>query len=372
MKPTALLLAVFACYSSFSQNVGIGTTTPAAKLQVNHLSNSGPGLQLVDSANFGGGHLRFRNINNSVGINLSSYTTSNYNKDQYLDITSDSVFLTTFRGNGNVGIRNSNPLYPLDVLGDINTTGAIRLNGNGGTDGQILRSNGDGTMSWDDMKEYKFYETYRTTGASSWTVPAGVTKICIEVWGAGGGGSIYGGGGGGGYIRAYFTVTPGSSVTYTIGVGGSGGSFAGSSANTGGTSSAIVGTVTITAFGGSGGSTSVAGERPGDGGATSVTAGFRNFISEAGAGGTHNQTTYSQKNATTYVITTKYGNGGDAGNAPGSGGIGNYNMVNESTAAVLKESYALSPNVPGGGGGSFYCSICTSSPGAAGQVIFRY
>ena len=372
MKPTLLLLVIFDCFQSIAQNVGIGTTTPAAKLQINHLSNTGPGIQLVDSAVSGGGHLRFRNINNSVGINLSSYTTSNYNKDQYLDITSDSVFLTTFRGNGNVGIRNSNPLYPLDVLGDVNTTGTIRLNGNGGADGQVLRSNGDGTMTWDDMNEYKFYETYRATGAATWTVPAGVTKICIELWGAGGGGAIYGGGGGGGYIKAYFTVTPGSTVSYSIGVGGSGGSFAGSSANTGGTSTATVGSVTISAFGGAGAGSAVAGERPGEGGRSSVTAGFRNFIAIDGNFGTHNQTTYAQKNATTYVITTKYGNGGDGGNTQNTGGIGNYTIVNEATAAIIKESYASTPSIPGGGGGSFYCTICTSSTGASGQFIVHY
>jgi hypothetical protein len=372
MKSTFLLLAAFACFQVVAQNVGIGTTTPAAKLQINHRSSEAPGLQLVDSSGSGGGHLRFRNVNNTVGINISNYNTSNFNKDQYLDITSDSVFLTTFRGNGNVGIRNAGPAYPLDVNGDINTTGTVRVNGNAGANGQVLRSNGDGTMSWGDMSDYKFYETYRAVGTSSWTVPAGVTKIYIELWGAGGGGSIYGGGGGGAYIKAYFTVTAGSSVSYTIGGGGVGGSFAGSSGNTGTTCTVTVGSVTLTAFGGVGGSSNVAGDRPGEGGRSSVTTGFRNFIAIDGKNGQHNQFTFAQRNATTYVITTKYGNGGDGRNAPNKGGIGNYTIINESTAAIIKESYAQAPSIPGGGGGSFVCSICTSNTGAGGQFIVHY
>ncbi len=42
----------------------------------------------------------------------------------------------------NVGIGTQNPNYKLDVSGDINTTGLIRLNGNAGIAGQVLGSNG--------------------------------------------------------------------------------------------------------------------------------------------------------------------------------------------------------------------------------------
>lgn len=73
------------------------------------------------------------------------------------------------------------------------------------------------------------------TESTTWRVPAGVTHIIVELWGAGGGGaagtssvvggaqSAGGGGGGGGsgaYVRASLAVSPGE--TYTIKVGAAG------------------------------------------------------------------------------------------------------------------------------------------------------
>ncbi len=70
------------------------------------------------------------------------------------------------------------------------------------------------------------------TESTTWRVPAGVTHVIVELWGAGGGGaagtssvtggtpSAGGGGGGGGsgaYVRASLAVIPGE--TYTIRVG---------------------------------------------------------------------------------------------------------------------------------------------------------
>ena len=68
-----------------------------------------------------------------------------------------------------------------------------------------------------------------TEGSGSWTVPPGVTKICIVVVGGGGGGPPYGisekaGGGGGGGGLTYgnnITVKPGDSLPYYVGEGGS-------------------------------------------------------------------------------------------------------------------------------------------------------
>lgn len=63
------------------------------------------------------------------------------------------------------------------------------------------------------------------TGSSTFTVPAGVTSITVEVWGAGGkGGSRLstgegGGGGGGAYSRSVLTVTPGQVLNYYVGFG---------------------------------------------------------------------------------------------------------------------------------------------------------
>src|SRR5690554_1243072 len=69
-------------------------------------------------------------------------------------------------------------------------------------------------------------ETFTSSG--TWTVPAGVTEITVEAWGAGGGGGnrttdgYAGGGGGGAYSRSSVLVAPGQ--TYSISIGGGGAS----------------------------------------------------------------------------------------------------------------------------------------------------
>ena len=59
-----------------------------------------------------------------------------------------------------------------------------------------------------------------STATYSWTAPAGVTHVMVEMWGAGAGGGPLFGGGGGAYSRSLISVMPGS--VYTINVGGGG------------------------------------------------------------------------------------------------------------------------------------------------------
>lgn len=73
------------------------------------------------------------------------------------------------------------------------------------------------------------YNTAVTGG--TYTIPANVKQIKVELWGAGGGGgyaadrsaSSAGGGGGGAYAASTLTVTPSSTINYTVGKGGAGG-----------------------------------------------------------------------------------------------------------------------------------------------------
>ena len=63
------------------------------------------------------------------------------------------------------------------------------------------------------------------TNNGTFTVPAGVTRIMVEVWGGGGSGGIVvgsgggGGGGAGGYGKQLFNVTPGTSYPVVVGRG---------------------------------------------------------------------------------------------------------------------------------------------------------
>ncbi|MBK7222325.1 MAG: hypothetical protein IPH94_13660 [Saprospiraceae bacterium] len=118
---------------------------------------------------------------------------------------------------GNTGLGVNNPIEKLEVGGNMNIIGEIKANGLAGEQGQLLQSNGNGTMSWIEPCGYQYSEDFfNTTNPQSWTVPTGVTEIMVEMWGAGGGGSSNYGGGGGGYMKIKRLVTPGEVITFQL------------------------------------------------------------------------------------------------------------------------------------------------------------
>lgn len=156
MKVVFLSLLLFFSISLFSQNVGIGISTPQARLQVNGRAISSfanPAILVTDSASSSGGLLKFRQANNTTGISFGLYSGGSFNNNQFLDVRSDSLYIATFSGAGRLGLGNINPGYTLDVAGDVNTSGRILINGNGGTDGQVLTSNGPGNPGWQNLPE---------------------------------------------------------------------------------------------------------------------------------------------------------------------------------------------------------------------------
>lgn len=182
-------------------------------------------------------------------------------------------------------------------------------------------------------------QTFSTSG--SFTVPAGVTSIKVEAWGAGGGGagstnnSGGSGGGGGAYSTNISSVTPGQVISYTVGTGGAGGAWNANS-GTAGSSSTIL---TLTASGGTGGTKN---------GGTAGTGG-------SASGGTTN------KNGVNGVIGVLY-NGGNGGNG-GNGATG---------GAGTNTSVGGNGNAPGGGGGGAYALYQSGGSGGNGQVVITY
>ncbi len=105
----------------------------------------------------------------------------------------------------------------------------VQVNGNVEINGGTLKVNGAVINSG-----FSNFQVFNSSG--TFTVPAGITRIMVELWGAGGGGgggggstssSTMGGSGGGagagGYVKDILSVTPGASITVTIGIGGAGG-----------------------------------------------------------------------------------------------------------------------------------------------------
>ena len=145
-------------------------------------------------------------------------------------------------------------------------------------------------------------QSFTATGAATFNVPEGVTKVNVLVVGGGGGGGVLGGGGGGGgFVEVFdYPVTPGGTVPIVVGAGGPG-----SSPTIDGKTGADSSFAGIVAYGGGGGS-----GHPGNGYGGGGTG--RNGSSGGGAAYTHPG---GHGSATVYVTGRQ---GWDGGNSPGS------------------------------------------------------
>jgi hypothetical protein len=395
MKYLFSILFFLLCESQFAQNVGIGTTTPQSKLQINHNSVGSAGLTLVDSAISGMGKQFFQNRNfPNRNIGFIGFFGGNSAPSTYLDVATDSLAIATFRGNGNVGINNVSPNERLDISGNMNiSSGTIKANGVAGQEGQYLGTNSIGELQWMDRGAYKnFVLLYAIPGVSpqlynDWPVPPGVTKVMVELWGAGGGGSALGGGGGGAYICATINVTGVSNLSYKVGLGGAGSLTSGGSGSgtillpnpsiayyaLGGSGASSSSTFPSTAVG-SGGSWEVATSSPPPGPSPMAF----NVFGYNGQPGRGKTISISQRSATEFIEFLTGGDGGNAGNSYNTGCFGDNASVS-STGELKSHSYHYFGTLPGGGGGSGYKSVHISSPqqatgknGANGLIIIHY
>lgn len=132
-----------------------------------------------------------------------------------------------------------------------------------GTAGQVLKSGGAAAPTWGvaGFTNIQIFET----GSGTWTIPPGITACKITVVGGGGGGggrgtstptsSFGAGGGGGGTAIGYYTnLTPGNTLSYSVGTGGAGGGNNGASGSAGTATSVSSGTQTISTISAGGGS----------------------------------------------------------------------------------------------------------------------
>lgn len=199
---------------------------------------------------------------------------------------------------------------------------------------------------------------YGTPGVYNWTVPAGLTKIRVTAIGGGGGGgsrgpSGYGGsgGGGGGCGIGNLTVTPGSSITITVGAGGSNAQYnTQATAGSGGTSQ--FGTQLIVTGGGGG---IWRGVRTSGG---TVTVGGNLASYTGGQGGAGNGTCDNGGGGGGAASPTGNGNAGadqSAGGAGGSspGGGAGYAGSGDSCGRSGAGGGGASLNSSGGQNGSF-------------------
>ena len=173
-------------------------------------------------------------------------------------------------------------------------------------------------------------ETYSVPGTYTFTVPACVFELTVEVWGGGGGGGGAwsksdnsggneacaggGGGGGGGYTQHTFPVVPGQTYTIVVGAGGAAGVSVSTTSNSGG-----------------------------NGGNSSFSGYGINLIATGGQGG-----------GGAYAHNTLHAGGGHVRllGAGGAGGIGSGGTINHSGGNGLSGNPGSSFDFSGSGGGA--------------------
>lgn len=218
---------------------------------------------------------------------------------------------------------------------------------------------------------YAITETFTSSG--TWTCPAGVTSVTVEVWGAGGGGggdntksSNTGGSGGGGGAYAKlntYAVTPGNNYSYTVGLAGAAGAIGGPG-GTGG-DSFFVSNVTVMAKGGIGGSNDAGAAGSGGLAASSVGdvkySGGNGFVSNTASGGG------GGGSAGTASAGSGAGSATGAAAVAGGGPGGNGGAANSAGSAPVS-----GPGGGGGGAGDRTGSGMLGGAGFAGQVRLTY
>jgi hypothetical protein len=356
-------------------NVGIGSTNPTARLEINLANGSG-----------WSGNLKAARIlapDNGFNLDLNTYVIAGGNVGyQFSPNGNTGMVIST---PGNVGIGTTNPLATLDVGG----TGAMKMPV--GTTAQrpgtaatgMMRYNtsynkpeyfdganwrtfevrrnaiGTGGNTTQDIGGYRIH-TFTTSGTFT-TTYAGTVEVLAVAGGGGGAGSPWGGGGGGGggvIHHTGFFVNEGP-VTVTVGAGGAASSAGGDS---------FFGP--MQAFGG-GAACSSCGPG-GSGGGTS----------HSNPGGNNNPSTQTSNNGGTgygnygghSVYTSPYwmGSGGGAG-APGAyagaGGAGRIFDISGTATYYAGGGGQVNNNgnVTGGGagGGGSGCNGCNGGVGAA-------
>ena len=356
-----------------SGNVGIGTTSPVQKLDVNVTTN-------FDGIRIGGGAQApsVKWITNNAGGNnwaistnkqaLGDFAVSNA---PYGNDPTDPVASLVISSTGNVGIGTANPAVKFHIAGTdaiiipVGTTGQRPASGVDGmlrvntSTGKLEYYNGGwnsvgavvaagGTMSYPAG-----YRVHTFTTGGTFTVTTGGNVEILVVAGGGGGAGDYGGGGGAGGLIYYasYSVTP---QAYTVTVGAGGGGSTGSSIRGNNGFNSVFNSLTAVGGGGGGAEGNSAGKDGGSGGGSSYSAGAGSPTPGQGSAGGSNL------NATPYYAAAGGGGAGAAG-AAGSGatgGAGGAGLPYSISGATVY--YA------GGGGGGGEQTITAGGAGGTG------
>lgn len=258
-----------------------------------------------------------------------------------------------------------------------------------GTSGQVLQTNGAGAApSWVTASSSAAVTTY-TSGSGNWTIPSGKTFALVRLWGGGGSGgrggatsTVGAGGGGGAYYEELYQISdlgsPGGTVSYSVGAGGTALSAAGNG-NPGGNSTFG----TATAYGGGGGAGNVANSSggagggeyeagaTGTGGGTNLTgASFGGGFGGNGAAGGPAVSLWGGGGGSRGTSTAggRSVHGGGGGGAGGNGAGGTAFGAGGNGGAGSNSANATAGSAPSGGGGGRDGTTGNSGAGGNGRI----
>jgi len=177
----------------------------------------------------------------------------------------------------------------------------------------------------------------------------------LVVAGGGGGGS-YGGGGAGGLLQGNIGVTQGSSITVTVGAGGSGSAQGVNGANS------VFGAITSAGGGGGGGNQNIEFGRSGGSGGGAGVALVATVVPGQGVSGQGNRGGNSTIGNTTFYPA---GGGGGAGTVGLDGSVSGANGGNGG-AGIASDISGTRTAYAGGGGGAAWASAGGSVGGTGG------
>jgi hypothetical protein len=232
-----------------------------------------------------------------------------------------------------------------DKVGPVSGSADFVLPTADGTVGQFLKTDGSLALGFATVTStvYGLNSVQRFAASATWTRPTGVTKVIVEVQAAGGGGSsgngtqFGGNGGGGSYVKQFIDVSSISTSPIVVGAAGAGGT----TPSTGGTSSWLDGTNSISCLGGSNGEYHTSGHNDGGAGGVATASGATVLMN-----GQNGEQTYSYG-----------GQGGDSGLGLG----GNHYSYAGGTGQA--------PSGYGGGGGGGAGTSATGVAGGVGLVL---
>jgi hypothetical protein len=318
---TALGTIVVGASGSTTTNLAIGTTSQVLTVVGGTAAWATPASGGVSTITFG-----------STGLTPATATSGAVTVAGTLAVANGGTGLTTTPANGALDIGNG--------------TGFTRTTLTAGTNITITNGAGSISIAASGGGGFSSLTAFTTAGITTFTVPAGITKVKVTVVGGGGAGGGAtsgcsdgigaGGAGGGAAIKIVSGLTPGGTVSVTVGAGGT--AVSGGTGNTGGTSSFGA---YCSATGGVGGGAGAAGTgTPNVGGIGSSgdlnCSGGPGFIGNSNLSGSGGYTILGggargiTSNSASGTIGGTYGGGGSGGKTNGgavSGGAGGVGTV---------------------------------------------